>query len=155
MTTTIASGLIVIRNAEARDVPWLLAELREFAEFYRKSWLLPDSDDAAKAVIGSYVERGPFFIAERDGSRVGLVAAFIGPHPFNPAITVLSELAWWVTPSSRATSAGWRLFDTMIRYATNRAHKIVWSLLPHSPVDPASLEKRGFVLHERSFLLEV
>lgn len=148
--TTLATGLIAIRHAEPRDVPWLLEEARQFAAYYGMPWLTEHPDAAER--MHALVAAGPFFVAERDGSRVGFLAAHVGPHFFNPSVVVATELLWWVTPSQRGTSAGARLLMAFEAYAAATAHADLVALPPHCPVDPASLERRGYQLMERSYI---
>lgn len=79
----------------------------------------------------------------------------LGFHPYNPAIRVLTETFWWVTPNARGSRAGLMLLDAFTAYGERNADWIVFTLEHHSPVNERTLTKRGFHLHERSYLREV
>jgi N-acetylglutamate synthase-like GNAT family acetyltransferase len=158
--------VIRIRDARISDVAWLLEELRSFDRFFgtRKS-LVPASDADAMEIIGHLVDTQPFFIAESAESgdhhgpeafqRAGLIAGALAPHLYNPAVMVLTELFWWVSPDRRGTSAGARLLSHFIAYGRAHADLVVMSVLENSQLSAGALESRGFHLHERSYLMEV
>jgi len=151
--------MIRIREATGFDVPWLLEQLREFADFYgTKRSLFPSDDAVAHALITHLITQGKFFLAVDHASDkcVGFIAGLLGPSAYNPEITQLTELFWWVAPSRRGSSAGARLLNRFEEYGREvGADWLVMTLEAKSPVDPASLERRGFRLHERSYLMEV
>lgn len=153
-----------IRRASVTDITWLLEQLRAFDRFFGgKHSLFPSKDEVAIEIVGKLVETQPFFIAERseresdapDDERMGFIAGALGPHPYNPELVVLAELFWWVDPAYRGSTVGARLFETFVQYGREYADWIQMTLEANSPIDPATLERRGFVPHERTFLLEV
>lgn len=146
-----------IRPATFDDADWLLMELRDFSRFFgtRRS-LFPDDERTALLGLSHLIRKEPIFVAEAsDGERVGFVAGTLAPHPFNPEIMVLTELFWWVTTEHRGSSAGARLLEKFINYGREHADWINLTLEANSPINPATLERRGFRLRERSYLLEV
>jgi RimJ/RimL family protein N-acetyltransferase len=150
--------MTLIRHAIQDDREYLLEQLREFDKFFgTKRPLFPDNDCTAMDFVGNLIENQVFFVAtRRDAPRpIGFIAGYLAPHPYNPAITVLAEMFWWVDPGYRGTSAGARLLDRFITHGRLNAHWIVMTLEAKSPVDPRSLERKGFQPFERQFLLEV
>lgn len=151
-------GQIIVRWASRDDVPWLLDELRAFDRFFgAKRALFPD-EGYARERLGEMLDRldvFPFYVAIRETVRLGFIAGVCQPHFFNPGVRVLSELFWWVAPEHRATTTGARLLNAYLDWGRAYADWIVFTLETQSPVNPASLERRGFRLHERSYLLEV
>jgi hypothetical protein len=148
---------MTIRPAVAADVPWLVDQLRSFAAFFgTRLSLFPEDPAQAAGVVGALVLRGPFFIAEdTSGAPVGFIAGVLDAHPFNPGITVLTELFWWVRPAARGSSAGARLLEAFTAFGRAHADWIVMALEAQSPVHPETLERRGYQPRERSFLMEV
>lgn len=100
------------------------------------------------------VESKVFFVAENGDGAVGFIAGMLSEHPYNPKITVLSELFWWVAPEYRGSSAGARLLQAFEDYGRANAQWVVMTLETKSPVDPRSLERRGFKHFESSYLME-
>jgi GNAT superfamily N-acetyltransferase len=145
-----------VRQAEIADLPWLLEQLRMFSDFFgsRRPLFPSDEGDARRALRG-LIETQPFFVAD-DGERLhGFIAAVLTPHPFNASIRTLHELFWWVAPEHRGSRAGALLFQALLELGRREADWIVVSLEARSPINPATLEKRGFIPYERSWLLEV
>lgn len=145
-----------VRRAEFTDAPWLLTQLRAFAQFFgSKHSLFPSDDDQIVDVLHAMVESKVFFVAEdSSGKLTGFIAGMLAEHPYNAAITVLTELFWWVDPEHRGSSAGARLLQAFTEYGREHADWIVMTLEAKSPIDPQSLERRGFKHFESSFLLE-
>lgn len=147
--------MITVRRAQLTDSPWLLTQLKAFAQFFgSKHSLFPTEDDQILDTLHSMVESKVFFVAENGTNAVGFIAGMLSEHPYNPKITVLSELFWWVQPEYRGSSAGARLLRAFEDYGRANADWVVMTLETKSPVDPRSLEKRGFKHFESSFLLE-
>lgn len=142
-------------------MPWILEQLRAFDRFFgaRRS-LFPD-EDYATTQLRQLIASGPFFVADEQLPKgepiacIGFIAGFVAPHFMNPSLHVLNELFWWVDASFRGSSAGARLLDAFLAYGREHADWIVFTLEAKSPVNPATLERKGFHLHERSYLLEV
>lgn len=149
--------MIVIRSATREDIPWLLEQLRAFSLFYgTKAPLFPDDPAAAASILEVQVGRAnPFFLAVVRGDRAGFISGALVTHPYNATIRILQELFWWVAPEFRGSSAGARLLEHFETYGRAHADWILMTLEAKSPIDPRSLERRGFQLHERSYLLEV
>lgn len=150
--------MTLIRHATQDDREWLLEQLRAFDKFFgTKRSLFPENPYKAIEFVGELIENHVFFVAVRKDSPrpVGFIAGVLAPHPYNEDITVLSEMFWWVNPGFRMTSAGARLLDRFITHGRLNAHWVVMTLEEKSPVDPKSLERKGFVPFERNFLLEV
>lgn len=148
--------MIWIRPAIESDIPWLLGQLRAFSAFYGTATpLFPDDDIAAAAVLEEQIETNPFFVAVAPGAGpIGFIAGALLRHPYNPRIRVMQELFWWVAPRDRGSKAGLLLLEHFIEYGREHADWVLMTLEAKSPVNPGTLERRGFRLHERSFLLE-
>ncbi len=158
--------MITIRDARHSDVAWILDELRAFDRFFgMKKSLVPADDVDTIETIAQLVATQPFFVAEsaesgdHHGAEAAVRAGFIGgalaPHFYNPAVMVLTELFWWVTPGFRRSTTGARLLEHFTAYGRQHADLIVMTVLQNTPLAEGALEKRGFHLHERSYLMEV
>lgn len=150
--------MIHIRRAVASDAGWILGQLRAFAVFFgTKRSLFPSDDEVALAIVHHLIASLEFFIAtdNRTLQPAGFIAGALGPHPYNPELRTLTEVFWWVSPERRGSSAGARLLDHFEHVGREKADWIIMTLEAKSPVDPATLARRGYQLHERSFLMEV
>lgn len=82
---------------------------------------------------------------------IGMIGGLLFPNMFNPNRTTLVEVMWWLNPDYRKTRAGVMLLNEFIKLGDEVADETTLSLLSTSPVNHASLEKRGFTLEEYSF----
>ena len=145
-------GMIKIRRADYSDKGWLLKQVKSFM-------LFADCEDLYDAqyleeFITSCIKDHFFIIAHDDGLRMGMLAALLTPHLFNPKKTMLAELCWWVPVEYRSTRAGLALLTTYIEWGKRNADIVVISSLSSSPISETSLTKRGFTKRETSFVLE-
>lgn len=149
---------IRVRPARLDDVPWLLEQLKVFDQFASGgNTVFPTDPLRAEHFVAALIIRHPFHVAMLGEAphdfRVGFIAGALAPHPYNPSIRQLVEMFWWVTPDYRGTRAGSLLLDAFVEEGRQRADRILMTLETQSPVRDHVLEKRGFRLIERSFLL--
>lgn len=139
---------------------WLIVQLKAFDKFagYKRS--LIEDETYARAALKQLVNEHIVFIAEQDWikqgpERLGFIAGYRTPHPFNPHLRVLTESFWWVAPEHRKTRAGLLLLNEFEAYGRRYCDWVVMTLEHHSPVHPRHLTNRDFVPREQSYLLEV
>lgn len=159
---------ITVRTAAARDMEWLMIQLRAFDQFagYKRS-LIEDEAHAWRG-LKQLVDDHVVFIAESQcghvpgdcagcAARLGFIAGYKTPHPFNPRLRVLTESFWWVAPERRGESggAGLLLLNEFEAYGRRYCDWTIMTLEHHSPVNARHLTKRGFFPREQSYLLEV
>lgn len=146
---------ISVRRAKSEDVGYLVAQLKEFSVFFgTRRPLFPTEEFASVSMLG-FIENHLVLIAERGGEQIGFIAGMITPHAFNPEIKVLLEMFWWVNELHRGSRAGLLLLEEFTAWGRANVDWILMGLEAKSPVNEKVLTKRGFKLHERSFLLEV
>lgn len=146
-----------VRRANEGDLPWLLTELTQFAEFADTKYsMLPPKESTRKEILKALMKEHVFLIAEKDGGgRTGFVAGLVVPHLLNPDILVFYETFWWVALEYRGSSAGLRLLDAVVVWAKEHIDWVFWSLQHNTPITDRVLTKRGFREQERQFLLEI
>jgi len=147
---------IHVRPASTADIPWLLSQLKKFSEFFGSK--IPLFEDEAHSTQGlhSMICDHVVFIAEQDGvGSVGFISGWRTQHPFNPKIRWLAETFWWVDEPWRGTRAGLMLLNKFTEWGKQNADWITFGLEENSPINDKTLIKRGFRLHERSYLMEV
>lgn len=150
------------RPAEPQDATWILAQLRAFDHFAGTTLrLFPDDDESARLKLLTLIDKHPVFVSElghpdlpASTRLTGFIIGLLHPHFFNPRIVVLSEMFWWVTPDYRGTRAGALLLHAFEQVGRLHADWVVMTLEEKSPVNPLTLERRGFRLWERNYLLE-
>ncbi len=95
---------------------------------------------------------GTAFVAKSDGVCVGAIAGLLVPNIYNPTMSVLAEMFWYVLPEYRDTRAGSLLLSAFNEKGETCAEETTLSLISSSPVNISALEKRGFLLQEYGFL---
>ena len=147
---------ITTRKAQATDVDWLLGELKEFAVYIRtkKHSLFGDEEYSRKGLLG-VIENHVMFIAVKGEERLGFIAGIKTPHLFNPKISILVEIFWWVSEKYRNTRAGLMLLNSFTEYGKQNADLVTMALEAHSPVNDKTITKRGYHFHEKNYLMEV
>lgn len=144
-----------VRNAELSDLSLLLEKAPKFFDFLRTKYNLFNWQQMARMFL-SHIESGILLLAEKDGQLVGGFGATIGGHPYNPDILSAFETFWWIEEEHRNSKAGLLLFNEYIKLAKEKACKMIHiSKLEHSPFKETFLEKKGFSLVEKAYLMEV
>lgn len=145
-----------VRRGLESDIDWLLGELNEFAEFLDTSKKLYADDEVyARNLLTGFIQKHFVLVAEKpDGTRVGFIAGYVMPHMFNPALQVLAEIWWWVNPAHRKTRAGLMLLEAYTRWGKENCDLVTMCIETITPVNERCLTKRGYRLHERSYILE-
>lgn len=82
---------------------------------------------------------------------VGAIGGVLVPHIYNPNITVLSELMWYVLPEFRNGRAGLLLIKEFKKLAEEIADEATLSTLPTSDIKEETLAKLGFHYGEKAF----
>lgn len=97
------------------------------------------------------------WVDEHHGTYRGLLIAALAPMWFSPATLVAVELAWWVDPEFRGSTAGVRLLEAFEAWAhTKGATRLAMSTLPDlGTTAQLMLEERGYRLVEKSWAKEV
>ena len=91
------------------------------------------------------------FVVFSNNVPVGAIAGVVVSNLYNPCITTLTELFWYVLPEYRSTRVGFLLLKALEERAKEVANELTLSILPHSEVNINTLEKRGFKFEELSF----
>jgi len=146
---------ITVRRATEDDLPWLLGELKSFSTFLGSRHPIFGTEEDTREVILNFIRNFVVFIAASDSERMGFIGGYIGPHPFNPKITVATEAFWWVNENHRRSRAGVLLLNAFVEFGKANAEWITMALEAFSPVNDRCLLKRGFKLQEKAYLLEV
>jgi RimJ/RimL family protein N-acetyltransferase len=147
---------MIVRPATPDDLPWLHAQARAFSDFFGTARPLYGDPAHVDARLRALIAEHVVLVAERPGTGlVGLIAGMLAPHFMNPAIITLGELLWWVPPEHRGGRVALRLLDAFVDIGREQAHWIAFTLEAKSPIEGRVLERRGFRLNERNYLMEV
>lgn len=98
------------------------------------------------------LQSGTAFIAKKGDVPVGALGSLILPNLFNPDLTTMAEIFWYVLPEYRNTRAGALLFNAFDKKAEELgADEATLSLLGSSIINVNTLAKRQFHLGEYAF----
>lgn len=145
---------ITIRAATIKDYDWVLEQSHKFMDFFGSKFNFVPNGDRALVFFKNLIENHLFLIAEDDGVKTGFIAGLVSPNVFNDEITNLTEILWWVDEDYRLGRSGSMLLDAFVDWGRENCDAINFTLETKSPIKDKTLEKRGFVLKERAFLLE-
>jgi GNAT superfamily N-acetyltransferase len=98
------------------------------------------------------------WLAEIDNEIVGICGALVYPMYFNPSALVVQELWWWLTPKSRGSGAGGKMFKQIEEWAKeHNASALFMIALEDSRAKKMEnlYVRAGFKPMERTFIKEV
>lgn len=134
----------------------MIQELREFSKFVGTRLPMFSEEGIVHDRLFKMINEHLVLIATDDErGPMGFIAGYVTPHIMNPGITTLCEVLYWVSEKHRRTRAGLLLMDGFVKWGRENCDWICFGLESNSPVNDATLLKRGFRLKERNFLLEV
>lgn len=142
---------IKVRRATMEDHEWLVEQCRDFMEFADIEFNEPHIRDMVASTVKEHLA---LIAADPDGTRHGMLIAMVMPYIYNPKKVCATELCWWVPRNSRHTTAGLALLATFIGWGKKNVDIVTMSLLANSPINPASLTKRGFQQRETAWVME-
>lgn len=113
-----------------------------------------DEDYIKKLLAHIFAGRGVLLIAYKDNEPVGMLVSFVDQSIWDPKLCVLKELAYWVKPEFRGTSAGYRLLSkyndiAQSLFEQKRIKQWTISKMVNSP--DLSYEKFGFKKVEETY----
>ena len=146
---------VAIREARPEDVDWLIEQTKAFSDFNGTAYPLFDDEAHARASLLGLMSQHFMRLAVRGDERLGFVAGYHMPHPFNPKLVILCEVMWWVAPEHRNSRAGLMLLNAYTEWGKAHANWVTFCLQSNSPVKEETLLKRGYHRHETSYLIEV
>jgi hypothetical protein len=145
-----------IRKATTDDIPAISSELKLFSDTYGTTKSLYKNHEMVSQNLVYYITEHLFYVAVESETDlvVGLINGILIAHPYNQEIKTLVEGFWWVNPAHRNSRAGALLLSAYIEAGKKIADWVIMSLEHDSPVNETTLTKRGFILKEKTYLLE-
>ena len=105
----------------------------------------------------TFLNNGYVWLAFDGEEPVGILIAIKEPNMWNPKITQLRELVWYVVPEKRNSTVGGRLFKQYCLKGDElkKQGKInVYFTSMMSSTEACDLERRGFRCTERTYIKE-
>jgi GNAT superfamily N-acetyltransferase len=142
-----------VRLARMEDFPVVCRMARDFHQ--ASEYRVIEFDEASCFLLfQSALSKGLVFVSE-GRELTGFVLGLPFPCPLNQSKTMVSELAWWVDPQYRNTSAGMRLFQALEEAAKEYGSTSLTMICLES-MEPDMVqgiyERKGYKAAERAFM---
>lgn len=100
-----------IRFADRFDIPSLIRMMLDYRNYSPVERLryCENTEHAERLFDQILAGRGIALVAEKDEKTVGMLVAVRTPNAWDPDIWGIQELAYWVDPEHRTSSAGYKL----------------------------------------------
>lgn len=143
-----------VRLAEIHDVDWIVKEAgRRMTHEELKKPDLYDPHTLQELALKGIREQTVILVTKHT-KIIGVIGGVLVPHYLNRNQMTLAEIMWYVLPEHRSGRAGLLLLKAFTELAKDKAAKATLSLLGSSPISDKTLEKFGFKLTERNYLME-
>lgn len=148
----------MITQATISDIPQIYAAMKDFAKCAPLPSLSSAEPDSRRCqhLIADLIHNHVALVAKTaEGDFQGMLLAQTQPDIWLPQVKTLRELAWWVLPQYRGTSAGYKLLskyqqiaDTMVKLGYVQQYTI--TLMSNSP--QLDLHTRGWQQIETNYV---
>jgi N-acetylglutamate synthase-like GNAT family acetyltransferase len=106
-----------VRQANKWDIPQLIQMLKNYRMAAPWDRLKNcDNEDHVNSLLTRCLVAGAIFVAEKDEKLVGMLVAIKNSNVWDPDLFVVNELAYWVEPEYRGSSAGYKLITRYKNY---------------------------------------
>lgn len=151
---------MIVRRATAEDLPQYAVLARSFHAASPMHNVIPfDAEGYAQFYLRALEQSNVgLWLAEIDAEVVGIAGALLYPMYFSPDSLVAQELWWWLTPKSRGSGAGAKMFKQIEDWAKeNGAAAVFMIALEDSRAKKMErlYARAGFRPMERTFIKEV
>lgn len=142
-----------VRHATSDDKEAVIALAREFYQVagYQRIDFDPET---ASGLFDAALAQDLVSVADHGGAVVGFVLGLAFPSVLNKNVLMGSELAWWVDPDYRGSSAGIKLLRHIEESAQALGVK-AWTMICLESLSPDVVEsiylRMGYQPSERSF----
>jgi N-acetylglutamate synthase-like GNAT family acetyltransferase len=101
----------MIRQANRFDEPQIIEMLKHFRDNapIKQMKECDNTQHISTLIHHILVGRGILLVAEENNVLVGMIVGYISASLWDPKLLVLNELAFWVEPEHRGSTAGYRL----------------------------------------------
>lgn len=106
-------------------------------------------------LVDKMIADGTAFVCKYRGQPVGALGALLVPNTFNPDITTMAEIIWYVLPEYRNGRAGALLLKAYNELAEQVADECTLSLLSTSQVKTGTLLSKGYKLEEMCYRKQI
>jgi hypothetical protein len=149
----------MIRRAGIQDYDRIMEMMINFANSspYEPHHDPQYNDKYVRNLLVSLTQNGVILVGEQNSTVEGMLIAGITSDPWLPHVKTMKEIAWWVEPTARNSTLGYKLLKKYIDYGIKMqdAGVIDGFTLTNMEISPDfDLEKRGWKPIERNYLYE-
>ena len=113
-----------IRLANKFDIPQLAEMLRHYRDSGTIKGLKVENEETGMKILTAIiVGMGVAIVSEKDDKITGMLLAIKTPFMWDNTKLVMSELAYWVEPEHRGSTAGYRLISKYVEIADELMQK--------------------------------
>lgn len=107
----------MIRQANKFDIPQIIEMLKQYRDEAPIEILKQANDQEyiERLLLDLIVGSGFILVAEKNDLLIGMLIAGIIPNIWNPKVNQCSEIAYWVQPEFRGSTAAYRLIKEYIK----------------------------------------
>ena len=107
-----------IRLANKFDIPQLAEMLRHYRDSGTIKGLKVENEETGMKILTAIiVGMGVAIVSEKDNKLTGMLLAVKSPFMWDNSKLLLSEIAYWVEPEHRGSTAGYRLISKYVEIA--------------------------------------
>ena len=113
------------------------------------------NDMYANRLIDKIRKNGVALVAEKDGEIIGMLLAMVQGDIWLPIIKTMREVAWWVDPEHRGSSAGAKLLAEYTKVGDQLVDNNIitaYTITTLGMGDHLNLQKRGWSPIETNFV---
>lgn len=107
-----------IRLANKFDIPQLAEMLRHYRDSGTIKGLKVENEETGMKILTAIiVGMGVAIVSEKDNKLTGMLLAVKSPFMWDNSKLLLNEIAYWVEPEHRGSTAGYRLISKYVEIA--------------------------------------
>jgi N-acetylglutamate synthase-like GNAT family acetyltransferase len=107
----------MIRQANKFDIPQLAEMLRHYRDSGAIKGLTVENEETGMKILTAIiVGLGVAFVSEKDDKLTGMLLAIKNPFMWDHSKLIMSEIAYWVEPEHRGSTAGYRLLANYVEH---------------------------------------
>jgi GNAT superfamily N-acetyltransferase len=151
---------MIVRQAKATDLEQYVKLAKDFHDASPMHGVADfDENGYANFFLNAIVNPDiGIWLGEIDNEIVGIAGALLYPLYFSPTNLVAQELWWWLTPASRGSGVGSKMFKQIEQWSQEKGAKALFMIaLEDSKVQQMKkvYARAGFRPLERTFIKEV
>lgn len=149
----------MIRRAGVKDSTRIMELLENFANAAPVSFYHQPKYNASHVMrqLGEIHNSGVILVGEVEGQIQGMIIAKICADPWLPQIKIMREMAWWVEPSHRMGTLGYKLlkeYQRICQDLTDRSVITAFTITTLTDTPINDMQRFGWRPIEQNYMYE-